>query len=150
MSANAKKWIRRACAFTLLLGLCFILWLVYTAYSLSDHAERALHAVNLTTVVVEKCVDREGKWPKSWEDLATVRTDNSRGIYSWPTDCDEIKLLVTVDFHADPRVLAKQTVEEFDAIKPIGACYPYKQDGHIAALIDTLRRTTSGRQGQTH
>ncbi len=148
MTAIGKKWILRAFAFTLLLGLSFILWAVYTAYTLADHAERALHAVNLTTVAVERYVDRERKWPKSWEDLATINTVDGSGIgiYSWPADHDWIKQYVTVDFHADPNILAKQTVEEFDAVKPIGVYYPYKQDGHIATLIETLRRTTPDRQ----
>ncbi len=124
------------------------IWIAYQAVSVSIQAECALHAVNLTTVVVDKYVAREGKWPRSWDDLRTVSSVNAPTMYSWPEDWQKVRLYVTVDFDADPATLATQTVEEFDAIRPIGPSYPYKQYGHVADLLNTLKKSTSSRQEQ--
>lgn len=123
------------------------LWIAYQAISTPVHAEYALHAVNLTTVVVDKYVEREGKWPGSWDDLRTVSSVNGWGMYSWPEDWQKVQLYVTVDFAADPAILARQSVEEFAAIKPVGSYYPYKHYGHIAGLTETLKKRTGGQHG---
>jgi hypothetical protein len=99
-----------------------------------------MQGVNFTTIIIEKYVEKEGKWPSSWEDLKTVSSVNEHSMYSWPEDWQKLQLYVHVDFHADPTILAKQSVEEFDAIKPIGPFYPYKDYGHIASLIETLKK----------
>lgn len=148
MTPRTKKLIIRSCVVTLVLTLCGVAWLAYIAYSASIHAEYTLHAVNLVTVVVDKYVDKEGNWPASWEDLTTVSSVNHWAMYSWPEDSEKVRRYVTVDFKVDPARLAKQSVEDFDAIKPIGPCYPYKQDGHVASLIETIRKKRGGQQGE--
>ena len=120
------------------------LWIAYDVCSISIQAEYAVHAVNLVTVVVDKYVDETGKWPASWGELATVSSVNHWAMYSWPEDLEKVQRYVSVDFDADPASLAKQSVNEFDAIKPIGPCYPYKEDGFVAALIETLRKRAVG------
>ena len=119
-------------------------WIACRAFSISVQGENALHAVNLVTVVIDKYVDDTGKWPTSWGELATVSSVNHWGTYSWPEDLEKVQRYVAVDFDADPARLAKQGVHEFDAIKPIGPCYPYKHYGFVAALLETLRKNTNG------
>jgi hypothetical protein len=144
MTPRAKKLIFRCCVVTLVLALCGVAWVVYECISMADHAEHALHAIDLITVVVDKYVDKKGEWPASWEDLTTVSSHNA--MYSWPEDREKLRLYVSVDFAADRAKLAKQSVEEFDAIRPIGPFYPYKQHGYVEDLIETLRRKTGGQQ----
>jgi hypothetical protein len=144
MTPRAKKLIFRGCVVTLVLALCGVAWVVYECISMADHAEHALHAIDLITVVVDKYVDKKGEWPASWEDLTTVSSHNA--MYSWPEDREKLRLYVSVDFAADRAKLAKQSVEEFDAIRPIGPFYPYKQHGYVEDLIETLRRKTGGQQ----
>jgi hypothetical protein len=146
MTPRTKKLIVRVCVVTLVLMPCVVAWVAYTAISAAVHGEYALHAVNLITVVVDDFVDKNGIWPTSWEDLKTVSSVNKWGMYSWPEDLEKVRLYVTVDFEADPAILAKQSVEEFDAIKPVGPYYPYKHYGYVAALIETLRKKTGGQQ----
>lgn len=144
MTPRAKKLIFRCCAVTLVLALCGVAWVAYEGISVSIHAEYTLHAVDLISVVVDKYVGKKGKWPASWEDLTTVSSRNA--MYSWPEDWEKVRLHVSVDFEADPAKLAKQSVAEFDAIKPVGPCYPYKHNGHVEDLIETLRKKTGGQQ----
>ena len=139
MTPKLKHHLIRCGIAALALVVCGVVWMLYTAYSVSIHAEYALHAVNLTTVVVDRYVEREGKWPRSWDDLNTIAIDRW-GMYSWPQDSQRVQKYVSVDFGADLETLARQSVEEFAAIKPIGSYYPYKCDGHIAALIETLKK----------
>jgi hypothetical protein len=148
MTPRTKKCFTCCCVVTVALTLGGVAWVAYVSCSVAIRAEYTLHAVNLATVVVDKYVEREGTWPASWDELATVSTVNHWAMYSWPEDREKVQSRVTVDFAADPATLAKQNVEEFDAIKPIGPSYPYKHDGHVAALLETLRKKTGGQREQ--
>jgi hypothetical protein len=143
-SPRAKRRILTGCLLSVVLLVGGGVWIVYQAISTSLHAECTLHAINLVTVLVDKYVDREGKWPRCWEDLRTVSPGDRYTVYSWPQDSERVQSYVTVDFDVDLASLAKQDVEGFDAIRPIGSYYPYKCDGYIAALIETIKKKTSG------
>ena len=139
MTPRIKRYVIGFGITALAVVVCSVVGVLYTAYSVSIHAEYALHAVNLTTVVVDRYVEREGKGPRSWDDLNTIIIDRW-AMYSWPEDSQKVQACVKVEFGADQDALAHQSVEEFAAIKPIGACYSYKHDGHIAKLIETLKK----------
>jgi len=64
-------------------------------------------------------------------------------MYAWPADADAVRQFVTIDFNADMGVIASQTVDDFDAIRPIGSYYPYKDYGHVQSLIETVNRCAS-------
>jgi hypothetical protein len=113
--------------------------MLYEGISTALRAERALHAVNLAAKLVDQYVQKEGKWPRSWDDLKALTIENA-GMYQWPEDYGRIQEYVSIDFAADPVALASQTVEHFDAVKPIGSCYVYTCDGYIAKLIETLKK----------
>ena len=60
-----------------------------------------------------------------------------------------MRLYATVDFDAEPARLAKQSVEEFDAIGPIVRTIIHiSKTGNVASLIETLRKKTGGQQDQ--
>jgi hypothetical protein len=94
----------------------------------------------MITIVTEQFIEKEGKWPQSWEDLITHTAAQQYSMYSWPDDCMRIREYVKIDFDADPTALALQNVDGFNAIEPIGPCYEYKHEGHIASLLEIVRR----------
>jgi hypothetical protein len=65
-------------------------------------------------------------------------------MFDWPKDSHEVQQYVAVDFSADPRQLAEETAAEFDAVRPIGPYYPFKDYGSVGALLETIRSHTSG------
>jgi hypothetical protein len=114
------------------------LWAIYGGVSAALAAERALHANSLVVGLVhDYIVDHEGAWPRSWEDLEGMAS-REVGMFEWPADKEEVWRYVSVDFTADPDVLATQSVREFTAIQPLGPCYSY--DPEIESLLKTLRK----------
>jgi hypothetical protein len=92
----------------------------------------------LTFAVVEDYVkSNHGAWPRSWQDLETLPS-RSYGMYVWPKDRQRIQEYVAIDFAADPADLARQTPEEFKAIRPIFGYYSYKDDRELRSLLKTL------------
>jgi hypothetical protein len=114
----------------------------YRATCQSIRDEHALHAVNLVTVVVDEYVQKEGRWPSSWQDLKDATSTARWGEYTWPDDREDLQRQVVVDFDADLALLAMQTPEEFDAIRLAESCRPYKQYGYVAELIETAKKAT--------
>ncbi|MCE9547258.1 MAG: hypothetical protein K8T25_17440 [Planctomycetia bacterium] len=112
---------------------------LYLAISTAKHAELALHATLLTFMVVEDHVKtHNGAWPRSWNELEKS-PQRKWSQYEWPKDSKTIQQYVAVDFTADPKVLAHQSVDDFQAIKPIGSHFPYKDYGFLKSLLQTLR-----------
>jgi hypothetical protein len=118
----------------LLGNLCF-----YKGVSDSLHAEHVLHAALLTVQLLDDYVaSHGGEWPKSWANLEDL-PPREWGMFEWPKDSHEVQTYVEVDFTADPKELAKQTPVEFDAVRPIGPYYPFKERWQVEALLETLR-----------
>lgn len=70
-----------------------------------------------------------GRWPNSWADIDTLVPDSRDG---------GVHDRVTVDFDADPRVLATQDSDHFTGIVADSPVYIH---GHeIESLLNTLRR----------
>jgi len=114
---------------------------IYLGISSSLHAEQTLHAITLATVVVDHYVQQERRWPKSWAELHKVVSVEAPSMYSWPADAETIQQFVSIDFHANLSDVASQSGEQFNAINPRGAYYPYKDRWYVKALIDTVKRT---------
>jgi hypothetical protein len=87
-------------------------------------AEKSLHAVNLITAVVDRFIQQEGRWPTSWDELRTINAIDIPSMYSWPDDSEAVRELVVINFDVDLTRIAAQTAEDFDAIRPMGPCYP--------------------------
>jgi hypothetical protein len=111
---------------------------IWCSVSEALRAERRLHAILLVIDLVQEHVAGcKGEWPRSWEDLERL-APRQRSMFKWPDDRKEVERCVSIDFEADRDQLARQAADEFVAIKPRGACYPYKE--HVGYLLDTVRR----------
>ena len=105
-------------------------------------AEEALHATLYTVELVRKYVDlHKGEWPQSWVDLETVPSPGPR--FQWPESSPTLQKYVVVNFDADPLQIAKQSEDEFDAIRPAVPSYSFKKYGTVNRLIKSLSKHTS-------
>jgi hypothetical protein len=139
------RWMIRIAAvvaFTAVLAGGFF---VYHGISASLHAEHVLHAALLTVQLLDDYVTtHDGQWPRSWADLETL-PPREWAMFEWPKDSPEVQRYVAVDFSADPQRLAVQSVDEFDAVRPIGPYYPFKDRGTVEALLKSIRERKSDR-----
>ena len=131
------RWVVRTLIGVIVLGMIgSLIWLSSAAY-VSLRAEKALHATLYTIDLVQKYVDQhEGRWPRSWADLESLPAPGPQ--FRWPEDSPELQSYVVVDFSVDPRQIAKQTEDEFDAILPAVPSYSFRQRGSVGALIKSL------------
>ena len=106
ISSPIKTYVIRFCIIVLICLIGAGTWVVYTGISTSLRAERALHAINMMTIVNEQFIEKEGKWPQYWEDLIAHTAAQQYSMYSWPDDCMRIREYVKIDFDADPTALA--------------------------------------------
>ena len=138
--------MKRLYLIALVIGCLLALGLAVFAYlgiSTSLHAERSLHAVNLMTVVADNFVRQEKRWPNSWNELRSVKFVDAPSMYSWPHDFDAVHELVVIEFDTDIATIASQSIERFDKITPIGACYPYKDYGFVESLLQAAKDATA-------
>jgi hypothetical protein len=124
----AGSWRRRvvlALVMLLLFAAGAVAWCIYVAVSQSLHAEAALHATNeACELVTEYARQHHGAWPRSWQDLERLSMPIDRfNVFPWPKESQRLQQYVTIDFSADPELLAKQSVDDFEAIKPIGPVF---------------------------
>ena len=115
---------------------------IYRGITASLHAEHVLHAALLTTQLLEEhIVERNGEWPRSWSDLETLPR-REWAMFEWPADSQEVQRYVTVDFSADLQRLASQTADDFNAVRPIGPFYDFKNRWQVESLLTAIRETT--------
>jgi hypothetical protein len=144
--AARRSWLRYLgiAAIVLVVGaICVGGGLAYLGISTSLQAEQTLHATVFTISLVEKFVDQNGRWPRSWEELAHIQnpTDSAveNNLYHWPKTSAELQQRVMIDFAADPATIASQDPMQFTAIRPIGPYYEYR-DSAVPALKATIRK----------
>ena len=111
-------------------------------YQGATTAARARKTLRVTLVAVDllKAYAEQtgGEWPRSWDDLQAVPPVRE-GDIAWPDDRAEFEKRVYIDFQADPQVIAQQKPEEFEAVKPIGSYFEFRDRGSVAALIKLLQ-----------
>ena len=125
-----------------------------------------LDATLFTIRLCEQFVHKYGRWPKSWSELeqvsfhsdapsplhgelTVVRIGGSHG-YDWPTRSPHLRECVTLDFAADANTIINQDPMEFEAIKPNGPCFEYRDYGFVDSLQDTLKKATAEGAQQEH
>lgn len=73
------------------IGLAFGLgYVVFSAAESAMEREETLHAIGITSELVEKYFERTGRWPWSWEDLLEIEAQ-TYSAYRWPDDLDLLK-----------------------------------------------------------
>jgi hypothetical protein len=139
------RWIGCTIIVLVLIAAIFGGFVAYQAITASAHAEHVLHAALLTIELLHDHVTlHDGKWPRGWSDLEDLRP-RRWAMFHWPEDSSRVQQYVQVDFSADPQRIAEQSVEEFDAVRPIGPYYSFKDRGGVEALLKTLRERAANR-----
>lgn len=103
-------------------------------------AERRLHSVWVAANAVDAFVTAQNppRWPRSWDELATVQTDPEYWIV-WPRDRDQIEADVIIEFGATLEQVAAMTPQDFEAIRPSGPC-PTMWNYDIQHVIETAAK----------
>ena len=66
--------------------------------------------------------------------------------HDWPAESPRIQERVTIDFAADANEIVSQDPMEFQAIRPNGAYYEYRDYGAVESLQDTLKNASASPQ----
>src|SRR5262245_8717790 len=112
--------ITRIVSVVVLMAVLAGAYCVYQGIAASLHAEHTLHAAMLTIEVIDEHVtSHDGTWPRSWAELETL-PPREWAMFAWPQDSAKVQQYAAVDFSADPKQLAQQSIDEFDAVRPIG------------------------------
>ena len=130
---------------TLGIGLAAGGWIVYRAASRSLQAENTLHATILAVQLVEQFVRDNGRWPTSWKELEETQAPTQ--VWRWPADSAEIQKRVFIDFQARPQQIAAQDPMSFEAIKPIGPYFEYRDYHYVPSLQAAIRESLKGSDG---
>ena len=126
-------WFVRGLIAVVLLGVGIVGYAAWLALT----AEENLIALTTATHLVSQYIEtNDGRWPKSWEDLETVSA-----LRPELQSVSRLRQFVDIDFDADPEVLAKQTPEEFRAIrqKENKRGYPTAVQQRCEMVIHTLK-----------
>jgi len=133
--------------------LCFLVWVtIWSCRSIdvSLEAEKTLHAYRLVLDLLEAYLHRHpGKWPESWEDLATIRINEPSAIYKWPNDIADVRNRVKIDFELTANDIASMSSQDFPAVKQLGPNYGIRPREiedilRIARESQRCSRATSG------
>jgi hypothetical protein len=115
----------------------FALGLIVRAISLAHQKERQIQAVIYTILLVDKYVERTGKWPVSWGELEKIQLPGW-SMFKWPRDSAEIRGLVKIDFKARLSDFANKRREDVTEIAPLRECAEvYK--AYFDVLLTSIR-----------
>lgn len=134
-------WARRA---MILIGstvVVIIIWYLCKTVILVNSVERDYVSTLFVLTLVGDYVAEHGEWPKSWQDLEQVKRRDS---WKWPESSRRIQQRVAIDFNVNINDLARQSVNEFHAIRPIEPNELFEDDnlrrGPIASLLEIVRQ----------
>jgi len=124
--------------------LCLISGAAYLArgaYRLRAVSRAAVFGRLATEWVTTYVAIHNGEWPRSWDSLRECIRE-----YAAVSGCNEEEMIeavqacVAIDFQADPRVVATQTVGEFDAIRSLdGYGVDHREYWQVEMLWDMLQ-----------
>lgn len=135
------RWIIRVVVVVVLAAVLAGGYCLYRGITDSLHAEHVLHAALLTIDLIDEHVtSHDGTWPRSWAELEALPPRDRPGMFTWPQDSKRVQQYVAVNFSADHERLAQQSVDEFDAVRPIGPYYAFKDRGGVKALLEHIRQ----------
>jgi hypothetical protein len=142
-ASSHNRLVTKVLIVVLLSGVSIGGWMIYRGISVSLEAEYNLHATIFTIRLVEQFVTEQGRWPSSWEELERLSVPNDRLCWgqAWPNVSAEVQKRVLINFHVDPKEIAAQQPNTFDAIKPIGAYYEYREYPYVRSLQGAVRKS---------
>lgn len=127
----------------IILIVCIFSWSIH----ISLDAERNLEATRFVIRLVEKFVKNNKRWPASWQELEALKPPNhlqseqlAAMFGPWPGCAEEVKKRVTINFQADVKDIVSRDRMVFEAIKPNGRHYEYRDYGDVDELQRTLRQ----------
>jgi hypothetical protein len=148
------------CFLVVLVTIVIGIGMAINAARVAYKSEENLHAAQCVIRVVEQFVYENGRWPDSWQELESVSlTGNDLSPmnawvatlgpgqynrFAWPRASKHLQACIEVDFKADTRQIVQQDCMEFDAIKPRGPYFEYRDYGFVASLQETLRQAQVG------
>lgn len=128
-------------SFILSLGTgVLLLILAVRSIAMSLEAERTLGAYLLVlSVLTSYTSQNQGRWPQSWEDLATVHVVDHYGSWEWPRDIVKIRQRIRIDFAITAKELAAIESSEFKFVEQVGPNYG-PRESQIRELLEAIRR----------
>jgi hypothetical protein len=130
--------LRMLCTMVVLLAAALALgvWLVQRRSS--ARAESLINYQCIGKVIgrVDQFVRKEGRWPRSWSELAT---GPNPVLSDW--EQAELPRRVSIDYGVDLEDVVRQEPPRFTAIRPIGPCVEYRTSGWIEGLQHTIRNS---------
>ena len=120
--------------------------IAYMGASWAIRAEHGLHAAILTHELLKEYMEaHDGAWPGSWEDLEKLPVRERRGMFQqWPESSKQVQRYMEIDFTVDVDKIETESLEQFkekfDAIRPLGPCYPYDHYWMMEQLYETIRK----------
>jgi hypothetical protein len=106
--------------------------------------ETALRDTWMAERIVERFVEENGRWPSSWGDLEWFSPEDGANVSLPSGGWAEIREYTDIEFDVSLSDVARQRVEEFDAIRPRERAWGgdlYRDC--FASLIETARRLTN-------
>jgi hypothetical protein len=124
-AATSRGWILAVVVLACVGGLGYVAW------SENQRARKEAEKVAtyeacrmMSRVVAVYAAANRGEWPKMWDSLkmAAIQDNYARegAMKHWEVFRDDMARRVRIDFHADPKAIARQTPETFTAMSPIG------------------------------
>ena len=133
----------------MLLGLSLVAVVAILRVGYLVYASRRALVASHTTVfgrvavhyVAQYVRENNGRWPRSWDDLKSLQSPPIVFERSDPAEMLETcRKRVEIDFGAVPHVLASQSVQEFDSIRPLnGHGLDYRESWDIDMLLNVVR-----------
>ncbi|HZZ73443.1 MAG TPA: hypothetical protein VFE24_14410 [Pirellulales bacterium] len=118
-------------------------------------AENNLHATVFTIRLVDQFVVENGRWPRSWQELKSLKSAAKNSAIMCGSDDDplngwrpDLEQRGAIDFEVDLNTIATQDPRAFIAIRPIGPLYYEYRYGLVAVLQKSVR-TALGQEAAT-
>src|SRR5260370_13272507 len=122
--------------------------MTYRGVTTSLEAEKNLHSAIFAIRLVDHFVSEHGRWPRSWAELEEAPFDGDLFGNGWPAASAEVQRHVQIEFEADPREVARQDPMSFNAIRPIGPYFEYRDYCDVQSLQVTIRKSSRGAGSQ--
>lgn len=138
--STARRTKRRVLA---TMALVCLFWGVAYAARGAYRLREACHAAvsgRLATEWLSQHVFLRGEWPRSWDAIRTCLKEEPSSDQNEEALIEMAQAYIAIDFQADAREIARQTVEEFDSIRTLDKYgIDHRDYWQVETLIDLLQ-----------